>query len=94
MSMTTAPASPLVAGTVLAGRYRIARTLGVGAWGRVYLATDTADPAAPQVAIKEMQDAHLGTDEERTVTAPSSRTRRCANMSIPWSRRTPPRPRR
>ena len=68
--MSTLVAAPLATDAVLAGRYRIVRALGVGAWGRVYLATDTADLAAPQVAIKEMHgDDSAPPDEQREAIA-------------------------
>ncbi len=68
--MRTIVAAPLATGAVLAGRYRIVRALGVGAWGRVYLATDTTDVPAPQVAIKEMHgDDSAAADEQAEAIA-------------------------
>src|ERR687886_1730570 len=58
-------AAVLPPGTLLQGRYRIARVLGAGAFGRVYLAQDLQDAAQPSVAIKELLDAQFSTPEEK-----------------------------
>jgi len=56
---------PLAPGTILQGHYRIERVLGSGAFGRVYLATDTQDAAHPSVAIKEMLDHQFASPADK-----------------------------
>jgi len=60
-----ASANALLPGTLLQGRYRIVAVLGSGAFGRVYLADDTQDPATGQVAIKELLDMPFGSPDEK-----------------------------
>ncbi len=60
-----APANALSPGALLQGRYRIVSVLGNGAFGRVYLADDTQDPATGQVAIKELLDMPFGSPDEK-----------------------------
>ena len=57
--------TPLTAGTLLQGHYRVERVLGSGAFGRVYLACDTQDLAGAPVAIKELLDTAFATPEEK-----------------------------
>ena len=57
--------SPLAPETLLAGRYRIERQLSSGAFGRVYLAEDTALPSAHPVAVKELLDYPQETEPGR-----------------------------
>lgn len=54
------PQDPLV-GTVLAGRYELARCIGVGAMGSVYLATDKT--LEREVAVKVMQNGLFASKE-------------------------------
>ncbi len=54
---------PLPAGAMLQGRYRVARVLGAGAFGRVYLAEDVGRQGHPAVAIKELLDARFTSPE-------------------------------
>ncbi len=58
-----ASGSPLPAGALLQGRYRVARVLGAGAFGRVYLAEDVGRQGHPAVAIKELLDARFTSPE-------------------------------
>ncbi len=58
-------ANTLSPGALLQGRYRIVSVLGSGAFGRVYLADDTQDPATGQVAIKELLDLPFGSPDEK-----------------------------
>ena len=62
---TQPPGSPLPPETLLAGRYRIERQLGAGAFGRVYLAEDMAQPDAPAVALKELLDPPQAAEPDR-----------------------------
>jgi serine/threonine protein kinase len=56
---------PLPPGTILQGHYRIERVLGSGAFGRVYLATDTQDAAQPLRAIKELLDHQFASPADK-----------------------------
>ena len=56
---------PLAPGTLLQGHYRIERVLGSGAFGRVYLATDTQDAAQPFRAIKELLDHEFASPADK-----------------------------
>jgi len=58
------PMEVLEPGTVLNGRYRLARVLGTGAFGRVYLAEDTDEPNH-LLAIKELLATDFPTAEEQ-----------------------------
>lgn len=57
--------TPLPAGTVLQGRYRLDRVLGAGAFGRVYYAEDLQHPGSPPLAIKELLDARFSSPQTR-----------------------------
>jgi len=59
------PRTALEQGTILQGRYRIERVLGMGSFGRVYLATDTLDAHNPSVAVKELLDTQFNTPEDK-----------------------------
>lgn len=50
---------------MLQGHYRIERVLGAGAFGRVYLATDTLDSHDSPIAIKELLDTHFTTPDDK-----------------------------
>ena len=59
----------LHAGTVLNGRYRVARVLGTGAFGRVYLAEEIDEPNH-LLAIKELLVGEFSSaDEQRDATS-------------------------
>ena len=62
------PHEVLQSGTVLNGRYRVARVLGTGAFGRVYLAEDIGEPNH-LLAVKELLVSDFSsTDEQRDAT--------------------------
>ncbi len=59
------PATALAEGTLLNGRYRVEGVLGAGAFGRVYLTTDTQDPRGAPVAVKELLDTQFTSPEDK-----------------------------
>ncbi len=66
--MVPQPHDVLPAGALLNGRYRVARVLGTGAFGRVYLAEDIDEPNH-LLAIKELLVGDFSTaDEQRDAT--------------------------
>jgi serine/threonine protein kinase len=72
---------PLATGHLLDGRYRIAKVIGVGGMGRVYLANDTRLANRP-VAVKEMMVGQ-GLQEQKAVEDFSREARVLAPLSHP-----------
>ncbi len=72
---------PLATGHLLDGRYRIAKVIGVGGMGRVYLANDTRLANRP-VAVKEMMVGQ-GLQEQKAVEDFAREARVLAPLSHP-----------
>ena len=64
-AITAAGAGLLPPGALLNGRYRVSHLLGVGSFGRVYLTEDLLSPGAASVAVKELLDTPIQSEEDR-----------------------------